>query len=341
MMVAIKPAMKWVERRCSLRRNTGGDETYICLTLGGVLAAGFVTDLIGVHAIFGAFIFGLTIPKGGDLGRRLMERIEYFVSGLLLPLYFASGGLKTDVAKIKGGEAWGLLALAITTACAGKIIGTFAAAMLCMIPVRESIALGVLMNTKGLVELIVLNIGREKKVLNDEAFTILVLMALFTTFLTTPTVKAIYQPPARAAVDRCLQSVSDGEFRILACIHGPANIPSLLSLIESTRSPDQSSSFLKLYVMNLVQLTDRSSSIIMVQRFRKNGFPFINRLLPGTHLAHRVAIAFQVNYTLIKVFENYNSIHIGLYVFRLAGKQPAQPCQRPSGNRHIGVGNNA
>ncbi|KAK6126094.1 hypothetical protein DH2020_040208 [Rehmannia glutinosa] len=160
MMVAIKPAMKWLARQCS-------DQTYISLTIFGVLVAGFVTDLIGIHAIFGAFVFGLAIPKGGDFEGRLMERIEDFVSCLLLPLYFASSGLKTDVAKLNGGEAWGLLALVIMAASAGKIIGTFAVAMMCMIPARESMTLGVLMNTKGLVELIVLNIGREKKAYNQ------------------------------------------------------------------------------------------------------------------------------------------------------------------------------
>ena len=155
--------MNWVARKCS----SGHDfvnEAYICLTLVGVMVSGFMTDLIGIHAIFGAFVFGLTIPKGGDFAGRVIKRIEDFVSGLLLPLYFASSGLKTDVAKIYGAEAWGLLVLVISTACAGKILGTFLVAMLCMIPVRDSLALGVLMNTKGLVELIVLNIGKEKKV---------------------------------------------------------------------------------------------------------------------------------------------------------------------------------
>ena len=162
MLIAIRPAMKWVARRCSPQHDVV-DEAYICLTLAGVLVSGFLTDLIGIHAIFGAFVFGLTIPKG-EFADRLIERIEDFVTGLLLPLYFASSGLKTDVAKISGARAWGLLVLVISTACAGKIIGTFVVAMMFLIPPRESLTLGVLMNTKGLVELIVLNIGREKKV---------------------------------------------------------------------------------------------------------------------------------------------------------------------------------
>lgn len=164
MMLVISPAMKWVASRCSWERDSI-DEFYIVLTLAGVMVSGFITDLIGIHAIFGSFVFGLTIPKGGDFADRLIERIEDFVTGLLLPLYFASSGLKTDVTKIKGGKSWGLLALVIATACTGKIFGTFVVALMCLIPVRESLTLGLLMNTKGLVELIVLNIGKEKKVI--------------------------------------------------------------------------------------------------------------------------------------------------------------------------------
>lgn len=163
MLLVIAPAMKWVARRCSPQHDVV-DEAYICLTLTGVLVSGFMTDLIGIHSIFGAFVFGLTIPKGGEFADRLIERIEDFVTSLLLPLYFASSGLKTDVAQIRGAKSWGLLALVISTACAGKILGTFAVALMFMMPVRESLTLGVLMNTKGLVELIVLNIGKEKKV---------------------------------------------------------------------------------------------------------------------------------------------------------------------------------
>jgi Kef-type K+ transport system membrane component KefB len=163
MLTVIRPAMKWIARRCSSKNNMI-DEAYICFTLTGVLVSGFITDLIGIHSIFGAFVFGLTIPKGGVFAERLIERIEDFVSALLLPLYFASSGLKTDVATIRNGRSWGLLVLVITTACAGKIIGTFVVAMMFMIPARESLTLGVLMNTKGLVELIVLDIGKEKRV---------------------------------------------------------------------------------------------------------------------------------------------------------------------------------
>jgi hypothetical protein len=136
------------------------------------------------------------------------------------------------------------------------------------------------------------------QVLNDEIFAILVLMALFTTFMTTPTVMAIYKPlrGIYSQTNRPLQRQlpltenSQDELRILACVHGPENVPSLINLVESIRNPNRSP--LKLYVMHLVELTDRSSSIMMVQRARKNGFPFINRFRKGA-TQDQIAAAFE------------------------------------------------
>ncbi|KAI3696800.1 hypothetical protein L6452_29356 [Arctium lappa] len=287
MVLVVRPAMERVAGRCSKPGHHDHiEEGYICLTLAGVMLSGFMTDLIGIHSIFGAFIFGLMIPKKGEFAGKLIRRTEDFVCGLLLPLYFASSGLKTDVNKIRGAKAWGLLAVVISTACTGKILGTFLMGMLCTIPARESLALGLLMNTKGLVELIVLNIGKEKKVLNDEMFAILVMMAIVTTFMTTPMVMAVYKPARkiysvfhhrslRESSSHYLQT-RQAELRVLACVHGSRNSPSMINLIDSIQSPNTYSN-MKLYIMHLVELTERSSSILMVHQARKNGVPCIER----------------------------------------------------------------
>ncbi|KAK7396503.1 hypothetical protein VNO78_17554 [Psophocarpus tetragonolobus] len=292
MMILVRPLMNRVASKCCHEHDVLPD-TYICLTLAGVMLSGFVTDMIGIHSIFGGFIFGLTIPKESEFAIRLTRRVEDLVSTLLLPLYFASSGLKTDVTKLQNMLDWALLLLVTSAACVGKIFGTFVAALICTLPVRESLTLGVLMNTKGLVELIVLNIGREKKVLNDEMFTIMVLMAIFTTFITTPVVLAIYKP-ARIVKSRSEKPsrLADMEekLRILACIHGPANIPSLINFIHSIRATNKS--HLKLYVMQLTELTDTPSSMLMVQHSRKNGFPFLNPFQRGP-MHHPIASAFQ------------------------------------------------
>eukprot|EP01018_Ginkgo_biloba_P021219 Gb_34315 [translate_table: standard] len=297
MMVVVKPAMTWIAHRSP--DNEPVNELYVCITLAGVLASGFTTDAIGIHAIFGAFVFGLTIPKDGPFAGMLIEKIEDFVSGLLLPLYFASSGLKTNVTSIHGSQSWGLLVLVIVTACAGKIMGTFLVAIAHKVPLREALTLGFLMNTKGLVELIVLNIGKDRKVLNDEVFAILVLMALFTTFITTPIVTAIYKP-ARKPVPykhrKIQRDKPDDELRILACIHGTRNIPAIINLIEASRGIRKPA--LRLYIMHLVELSERSSAIMMVHKARKNGRPFWNR---NRGEEDQIVVAFEAYKQLSKV----------------------------------------
>lgn len=158
----VRPIFKWMAQRCP--EGEPVEELYVCATLVAVLAAGFVTDTIGIHALFGAFVLGILVPKEGPFAGALVEKVEDLVSGLFLPLYFVSSGLKTDVATIRGAQSWGLLVLVISTACFGKIIGTIGVSLLCRMPFQEAMALGFLMNTKGLVELIVLNIGKDRKV---------------------------------------------------------------------------------------------------------------------------------------------------------------------------------
>ncbi|KAJ1418750.1 Sodium/solute symporter superfamily [Sesbania bispinosa] len=264
------------------RRSPDGEpvkEIYICITLTLVLACSFVTDTIGIHALFGAFVVGVIVPKDGPFAGVLIEKIEDLVSGLFLPLYFASSGLKTNVATISGGLSWGLLVLVIFNACFGKIIGTVVVSLICKVPFRESLALGFLMNTKGLVELIVLNIGKDRKVLNDQSFAICVLMALFTTFITTPIVMAVYKPARRGAPykHKTLQRKDlDSELRVLACFHSTRNIPTLINLVESSRGTRKRGK-LCIYAMHLMELSERSSAITMVHKARNNGMPFWNK----------------------------------------------------------------
>ncbi|KAK1316090.1 Cation/H(+) antiporter 19 [Acorus calamus] len=299
-IVVLRPALAWVARR-----SLDGEpvkEVYICATLTAVLAAGFVTDTIGIHALFGAFVVGIVVPKEGPFAGVLIEKIEDLVSGIFLPLYFVSSGLKTDVTTIRGARSWGLLVLVITNACLGKIGGTVIVSMLAKIPFREALALGFLMNTKGLVELIVLNIGKDRKVLNDQTFAILVLMALFTTFITTPIVTLIYKPARRATPykHRTVQRKdTDSELRMLACFHSARNIPTIINLIESSRGTRRRGR-LCVYAMHLMELSERSSAISMVQRARRNGLPFWNKKQAGQD-GNSVVVAFEAYQQLSSV----------------------------------------
>ncbi|XP_078444501.1 cation/H+ exchanger 19 [Wolffia australiana] len=299
--LALRPGLDWMARR-----SPDGEpvkEIYVCAMLTIVLAASFVTDVIGIHALFGAFVMGLVVPKEGPFAGALIEKIEDVVSGLFLPLYFVSSGLKTNVAAISGAQSWGLFVLVTATACLGKVLGTLGVALVVRQPAREAIALGFLMNTKGLVELIVLNIGKDRKVLNEETFAIMVLMALFTTFITTPIVMAVYRPGRKAAPYKhrtVLRGPSDNEseLRIMVCFHSTRSIPAIINLIETSRGRRRRG--LTVYAMHLMELSERSSAISMVHKARRNGLPFWNKSLdqePG----HHIVVAFEAYHQLSSV----------------------------------------
>ncbi|KAF8413271.1 hypothetical protein HHK36_001247 [Tetracentron sinense] len=292
-ILIVRPIFKWMARLC--HEGEPVEEIYVCATLAAVLAASFITDAIGIHALFGAFVLGILVPKDGPFAGAIVEKVEDLVSGLFLPLYFVSSGLKTNIATIHGLQSWGLLVLVISTACLGKIIGTVVVSLACKVPYREALALGFLMNSKGLVELIVLNIGKDRKVLNDQTFAIMVLMALFTTFITTPLVTAVYKPAKRAImVDYKHRTTerkdSSTQLRILVCFQSTRNIPTMINLIEASRGTDRREG-LRVYAMHLMELSERPSAILMVHKARKNGVPFWNKgRRPGSD---HVVVAFE------------------------------------------------
>jgi len=151
-----------------------------------LLVSASATELIGIHAVFGAFALGAVIPHDSGMARELTDRLEDIVIVLLLPAFFAYTGLRTQIGLVSGYEQWMMCALIVAVASVGKFGGSVVAARITGLNWRDSSALGVLMNTRGLMELIVLNIGLEMNVISPTLFAMLVIMALLTTFATTP-----------------------------------------------------------------------------------------------------------------------------------------------------------
>ena len=186
-----------VVRRVLGRLSTAYDEagrvpgTWIVAIFAGVLLSAFTTEVIGIALIFGAFVMGAIMPRHAGLTEDVTGRIEDFVVFLLLPLFFCFTGLRTNVLLIDRVELL-LLTVALTVvAIACKFGGTLLAARVTGLGWRESAVLGTLMNTRGLTELIVLNLALEKGVISEGLFAMLVIMALVTTFMAGPLLKLI------------------------------------------------------------------------------------------------------------------------------------------------------
>lgn len=165
-------------------RDIGRAEVATVLIL--VLASSTVTDVIGVHALFGAFLLGAILPREERLTGALASRLEDLVFVLLLPIFFAYSGLRTELGLLDSTSAWLICGLITVVACLGKFGGSALAARLVGLSWADACTLGVLMNTKGLMELVVLNIGLDLGVISKRVFTMMVVMALVTTLMTTP-----------------------------------------------------------------------------------------------------------------------------------------------------------
>ncbi|HVF44374.1 MAG TPA: cation:proton antiporter [Pyrinomonadaceae bacterium] len=184
MLFVVKPRAE----RFAVTKSPGeaGDKAPVAWALAFMLASALATEVIGIHALFGAFLAGVVMPSRGRLRALLRERLETFSSVLLLPLFFAFTGLRTQVGLLDDLQGWLMCAGVIAVAVAGKLGGSTLAARWTGMGWRESFSVGALMNTRGLVELIVLNLGYDLGILPPRIFAMMVLMALVTTAMTGP-----------------------------------------------------------------------------------------------------------------------------------------------------------
>lgn len=171
-----------------------------------VLVSGWITERLGVHAVFGAFLAGAVMPKGEQFVHEFRKRFEDVMVVLFLPIFFAFTGLRTSITLIDGG-LWVYMLLVLAVAVVGKIGGTAIAARSSGMPWRESWALGTLMNTRGLMAFVILNVGFDIGVISPALFAMMVLMALATTLMTTPLLEWIY--PERLRVQNEETSLPD------------------------------------------------------------------------------------------------------------------------------------
>jgi Kef-type K+ transport system membrane component KefB len=187
MLFVIKPKLpSWLGQSALERPDPS--KAVLAFVFGVVLASALSTQLIGIHALFGAFLAGIVMPTAWGFRDKLVVRVENLSSVLLLPVFFAFTGLRTQIGLLNSAQDWLICLVIIAVATAGKLGGSALAARLTGMGWRESLQLGALMNTRGLMELIALNIGYDMGILSQRIFTMLVIMALVTTIMTGPLV---------------------------------------------------------------------------------------------------------------------------------------------------------
>ena len=197
MMLGVRRILLWFER--SLKKHGRLTENALAFMIALIMVCALATEKLGIHALFGAFFLGAIMPKGALFTRAVLDKLEALTVTALLPLFFAVSGLRTSLAGVQG-QYLGYTALIVAVAILGKFGGSMFAARLSGISWRDASSLGVLMNTRGLMELVALNIGLDIGVISQTVFSMMVLMALVTTFMTSPLMKLVYRPDGEIEV---------------------------------------------------------------------------------------------------------------------------------------------
>jgi len=260
MFVVVQPLLRRIAARVD--SSEGLTQNLVALVFVLLLISSWTTEIIGIHALFGAFMLGAMLPKTGGLGHALAERVEDFAVVFLLPLFFAYSGLRTEIGLLDSSDAWMTCGSIILVACIGKFGGSAIPARLTGLAWRESVAVGILMNTRGLMELIVLNIGLDIGVISPKLFTMMVIMALVTTFMTTPILNRVY-PAERIASDLLETETPLGKpaelpgLKVLMCISRASSGRSMPVLAAALSDPSARSreSFFAVKLMDSIERT--------------------------------------------------------------------------------------
>ena len=231
MLFVVKPFLKKIGDLYATRENLS--KPVVAIFLLTLIISSYLTEIIGIHALFGAFMTGAIMPDVTKIRNIIIEKVEDVALILLLPLFFVFTGLRTQIGLINDFYLWQITGLIILVAVVGKFFGSALAAKFVGQNWRDSLTIGALMNTRGLMELIVLNIGYDLGVLSTEIFTMMVIMALVTTFMTGPAIDLINYIFNRKDVIIPIDIINTSKFKILISFGNNEKGKSLLRLANS------------------------------------------------------------------------------------------------------------
>ncbi|CAL9085766.1 unnamed protein product [Musa acuminata var. zebrina] len=264
----VRPLLEWTLRQ--MPEGEPVNNVYMGLVLIFVLGAALASATVGFHPVFGALVLGLAVPKG-PLTTTLIERLDDFVIGFMLPFLIVGCGLKADVASLmrpEGNEPthymfW--LGCIVVVATLAKVAGCMIISSFYSMPRSQGLSLGILMNTMGPAQAIILNMGKSEKVFNQKIYALLVASSVISTALVSPLVTALDRKCRGPAIykQRNLElSRRDSDLRLVACVHTVRNVPSVISLLQLS-NPTHDSPLL-VSAVHLVELTGRTPPMLIV-----------------------------------------------------------------------------
>jgi Kef-type K+ transport system membrane component KefB len=256
MFFLIRPFLKRLE--LVFERSNRLSQNMLAIIFVLVLASSIATEWIGIHALFGAFLMGAIMPKGTAFVHALTDKLQDFTVVFFLPIFFAYTGLRTQIGLLDHASLWMYTLLIIVAASAGKFGGSAVAARACKFGWRDACTIGVLMNTRGLMELVILNIGRDLGVITEVVFVMMVIMAIVTTALTTP-ILYLVRPTADSEAEEAAarEKAERRPFTVVIPVSLPASGGPLANMAVLLSPPPPLDAGRRLIALHLQRLADR------------------------------------------------------------------------------------
>jgi Kef-type K+ transport system membrane component KefB len=271
MIRVVRPFLKRVGDIYTTKENLSKSVVAIFILI--LLISAYATEVIGIHALFGAFMAGAIMPDNTKFRNLFIEKIEDIALVLLLPLFFVYTGLRTQIGLIDDPYLWKLTGIIILVAITGKFFGSALAAKFVGQNWKDSLTIGILMNTRGLVELVVLNIGYDLGVLSPPIFAMMVIMALVTTFMTTPVLSLINHIfPEKDIEKEYILKQTQGVFKALIALGNPENGKALLNVGKTVLDGVKNS--LQVTILHITHGSDTNP--LYSEQFSEESFKGVN-----------------------------------------------------------------
>ncbi|XP_019168772.1 PREDICTED: cation/H(+) antiporter 15-like [Ipomoea nil] len=284
--------LAWIIRKTP--EGQGYSEFYICSMVIAMMFCGVISDAMGTHPMIGAFLFGLIMPSQA-VEAAILDKLEDFVMGVFMPVFFVVCGLRTNIGVIATDTSFSLVILTIIFAFLAKIISALAATCFSGLSAREAIAVGILTNTKSTMAMILLEVGQVRQVLTTQIYSIMVVAVLVMTMAVTPLTNR-YRPPENISPykRRTIEmkgKPNEEELRVLGCIYGINDVPPMIKLLESSKSTREFP--MSVFGLQLVELVGRAPPMLVVHSSARRG--------PSRNLSHEGVQTSQI----ISAFDNY------------------------------------
>ncbi|RDX74229.1 Cation/H(+) antiporter 15, partial [Mucuna pruriens] len=258
----LRPIMFWM-----IRKTPKGEpirESYIVSIFLMVLLCSLFGELIGEHFMIGPILLGLAVPEGPPLGSALVERLDTFLSGVLMPLFYFSSGARFKIHLIDFHDFAIVQPVALFCFC-GKVIGTMLPSMYCNMPLVDALSLGLLMSAQGITHLLYLQTCQYLRIIDDESYAQMLISLLWLTAAATPMAKFLYDPSKSYSSQNKKRSIEhaprNAVFPLMACIHFEEDTPPIINILEMSNSTTENP--ICLYVVHLIQLAGRSAPLLI------------------------------------------------------------------------------